>query len=229
MSEPLSILISAQLDTSSKAITNINEQIKLLSTKLQPLDIKLNIDQSLFKDFSSNFQKLSADINKTLNVIGNNTNLDKVTDKFVKGTEGAVQRTKDYTNQLGQSVKEIQLINNETKQLETATTYVTENYKKQRAEVDKLANSIGNLREKSEIRASNDSNKSDLAQNTAINKVIEETNLEKIKTAQEASETAKKLIRDEEQNRLKVTTDTQKSIEQIILGSNETIAPLPSS
>ena len=134
----LSILISALLDTSSKAITNINEQVKLLSTKLKPLDIKLNIDQSIFKDFSSNFQKLSTDINKTLSVIGNSTGLDKVTDKFVKGTEGAVQKTKDYTNQLGQSVKEIQLINKETKQLETATTYVTENYKKQRNEIDKL-------------------------------------------------------------------------------------------
>jgi HAMP domain-containing protein len=228
--DDLSILLIAKLDI-TKSVATINEQVKLLSTKLQSIDLKININQSIFKELSSNFQNLSNDINKTLNVIGYNSNLDKVTDKFVKGTEGAVQKTKDYTNQLGQSVKEIQLINKETKQLETTTTYVTENYKKQRNEIDKLANSIGNLREKSEIRVSNDNNKSDLAQNTAINKVIDDAYIQAekqkqtlIKTQQETSDTARKLTYDEQQNRLKVTTDTQKSIEQTILGSNETIA-----
>ncbi|KOA94029.1 hypothetical protein ADU76_04260 (plasmid) [Clostridium botulinum] len=50
-------------------------------------------------------------------------------------------------------------------------------------------------------------------------------NANKISQAeQQANDIARKLSYQEEQNRLKITTDTQKKIEQVITGSNETIA-----
>jgi len=99
------------------------------------------------------------------------------------------------------------------------------------AEELRLANTMGRMNEQSQARVSSQSNKSDLAQNTAINNASDSAYVQaqrdeqaRLRARQEASDTARRMMADEENQRVATTTNAQRRIEQAISGSNETIA-----
>jgi len=98
------------------------------------------------------------------------------------------------------------------------------------AEELRLANMMGRMNEQSQARVSSQNNRSDLAQNTAINNASDSAYVQaqrdeqsRLRARQEASDTARRMMADEENQRVATTTNAQRRIEQAILGSNETI------
>jgi len=141
MSDNISILIKALLEKSSK------EQILKEITELQnninksPLKIKIDIDNSEFKSFASNIQKLSSSVNDNLKINLDTNNLDEFSQKFVRlpgETYKLTQETKKFKDELGQSIKLINNLDKETGSITKTTQDVTANYKIQRAEIEKI-------------------------------------------------------------------------------------------
>jgi len=207
-----------------KAITKLQEYV---STK----KLHISFDAESIKGLDQISKFISPAISQTNNLNSsfkdlsntvNNLNKESKINFFSGGKLTQTKEIKEMEDALGKLHKVTKTFSegNETHRIVEDTT----NYKKQRDEVDKLANSMANLREKSEIRVKTDANKSDLAKNTSINKNIEKENLDRIKAQQNASDMARKLIVEEETKRLNTTTETQKRIEQAILGSNETVS-----
>lgn len=91
------------------------------------------------------------------------------------------------------------------------------------AEAEKLANAMGNVREKSEQRVKNNNVKDLQKQTDAQNKALEDYHSEKEKKEQVARDLARKLTYEENQEKLKTTTATQDEIERVIRNSNENI------
>ena len=169
----LSILIKALLDPDSTK--NIESQIKNLQTLFDksPLKVKLDVDNAEFKAFSSNLQKLSTELNKSLNINSNTGGLDKYSEKFVMITGQAqkqVEYTKEFTNNLGQSVKEINKLDEEGKEVVKVLTTITDNYEKQRKEQEKLVEAMARGREKAEANRKALDRRVELQQSEAINR-----------------------------------------------------------
>ncbi|NMB96836.1 MAG: phage tail tape measure protein, partial [Clostridiaceae bacterium] len=184
----LSILIKALLDPDSTK--NIESQIKNLQTLFDksPLKVKLDVDNAEFKAFSSNLQKLSTELNKSLNINSNTGGLDKYSEKFVMITGQAqkqVEYTKEFTNNLGQSVKEINKLDEEGKEVVKVLTTITDNFKQQRTEQEKLVEAMAKGREKAEAKRKALDRKAELAQAQAINKAKDEEYQKSLKIAEQ--------------------------------------------
>jgi TP901 family phage tail tape measure protein len=166
-------------------------------------------------------------INLDIGVTDTGKELEKFAQKYkaVAGeSQKLVQETRILTTEYGKQIKTIDQIDEKTGKVSRTTKILTEDYKKQREEVDKLANKIGEFREKSAIKTSSNDRKLELIQNAEINKSLEKDfNDRKIKQ-REISDESRKLTYQDEQQRLRTTTESQKSIERFILNSNETIS-----
>ncbi|MDD4779014.1 MAG: phage tail tape measure protein [Tissierellia bacterium] len=84
-------------------------------------------------------------IEKDLKPIEIKANVDKIVDDFKileNGTKDIQKRTTELTNEYGQQVKEIETLNEKTKQLVKTREIDTTNYKKQREESQKISETI---------------------------------------------------------------------------------------
>ncbi|NFD87601.1 phage tail tape measure protein [Clostridium botulinum] len=177
---------------------------KNLQQQLQSNGIKLNTD---------GFKQISQDLDKV------STKMKQVGDNFVP-----VKNVKEWSNGIGEVVKLTEKIDAKTGQVVSKYKEVSTNVRQVRDEESKLANLMANAREKSNVKQRQEELKTIQKQAQAINKNIElEYKLKQVQNTQ-ANDTARKLAYQEEQNRLKNTTEIQKKIERIITGSNETIA-----
>lgn len=113
MNDKLGILIQALLDPDSTK--NIESQIKNLQALFDksPLRVKLDVDDVEFKNFSNTLQKLSASLNKQINLSEGFGHADKITQKFVAlegSSEKLVEEITEFKNELNQSVTVIDTI-----------------------------------------------------------------------------------------------------------------------
>ena len=228
MADNLGLVIQVNYTASQH---NIDEAIKKLQEHVNTKKLHIAFDTESIKGLDQISKAIAPAISQTNNLntsmhnLGNSVNkLNKESkiDFFSGGKLTQTKEIKEMEDALGKLHKVTKTFSegNETHRIVEDTT----NYKKQREEVDKLTNSMANLREKSEARIKTDANKSDLAQTSAINKTIEKENLDRIKAQQNASDMARRLIVEEENRRIATTTEAQSRIERTILGSNETIS-----
>ena len=245
MSDMIQINIQAVLDGKSKEqiLSSIESIRKEISNS--PFAIKVETDSETLNALAEKIKVLGSEASSPIKLNLDSSGVDKVSEKFKVFTDEAGNevekislKTKEFTNNLGQGVKEVQsfkTIIGETGDFTTAladkTVIYTDKLKVARDEADKLANAIGIANEKSQLRVSDQNNRSDLAQNTAINNAMDNNYAQfqreeqaRVSAHQEASDMARKINVEEENQRVAITTSAQRQIEQAILGSNETIA-----
>jgi len=227
----LSIIISALLAKTTEA--DIQTQLKKIENNLKPLDLKASLTsdiQNTEKQITSSLDKIERKFKAArslgnLNISGNlrvadTSQLDKASQVYTQ-MEGKVaeitKKTNEWTNSTGETVKQIEHFKNGATEAYKKTTEITDNYKK-------LAETMAKVRERGNQTTQIDTIKDLQKQVDASNKVLEEESLNKIQKGKEASVSARKLIYEENQERLKTTTATQSNIEKTILSSNENIA-----
>ncbi len=106
-------------------------------------NINILIRAILEKSTKAQLETELRNIEQKLKPVNLKTNIDKISQQFktlADGTEKLVKTTTDTTNQYGQQVRIIEKIDKNTKKLVTDTRIVTQNYKAQRIEVEKIAN-----------------------------------------------------------------------------------------
>lgn len=212
------------------------EQANKILESLNKEKLKINLDLDIstlknLKQVTTQLETVKKELSQSIKLnIGTQT-INSELDKFVKVTEtvsGSSEKTskeiRSLTDELGRQIKIIDIYDKETEQVEKVIKEVTTDYKKQREEVEKLANKLGELNEKTQIRKNSEYLKEEQKRASVINKNIEQEYRRKEVKEREINDLARKLIYKEEQQRLKTVTETQKKIEKNILGSNETIA-----
>lgn len=230
MSDSLSIIIRALL--SEKTSTDIQTQLKEIESKLKPLNLKASITsdiQTTEKQITSSLDKIEKKFKavkslSNFNISGkmqvlDTSQLDKASQVYTQMENkvgGITKKTNEWTDSLGRTVKEIQYFKDGADKAYKTTTETADNYKK-------LAETMAKVRERGNQTTQNDTAKDLQKRTEASNKFLEQDHINEKKRKQEASDFARKLTREEEQERLKNTTNTQKQIERIINGSNETI------
>jgi len=245
MSDMIQINIQAILTESSQK--KILSDIESIRTKLKekPFEIKIETNSTELNALASKIQSIGSEINKPIKVNVDSSGVDKLTEKFkvfrdISGNdiEKISSKTKEFTNNLGQGVKEVQsfkTVISETGSITTSladkTVIYTDNLKMARNEATKLANAIGIANEKSQLRVATQNKANNLAQNSAINNAMDDNYAQskkaeqaRIKAKQQASDEARRIIVTEENQRIAITTESQKRIERQILGSNESIS-----
>ena len=106
-------------------------------------NINILIRAILEKSTKAQLETELRNIEQKLKPVNLKTNIDKISQQFkilANGTDKLVKTTTDTTNQYGQQVRIIEKIDKNTKKLVTDTRIVTQNYKAQRIEVEKIAN-----------------------------------------------------------------------------------------
>jgi hypothetical protein len=131
--QDLSILIKALLDQKSEE--SIKRQIDALQAYCDSknLHLKLDIDNTQFRQFADNISKITSTMNQVLG---------ETTDKFVEIKNNVGETTKkitESTNAQKQQVQVTENLNKETQEFEVSQTKITSNYKQQRQEQEKLA------------------------------------------------------------------------------------------
>jgi len=244
MSDMIQINIQAILSEVSqkKILTDIEGIQAKINGK--PLTIKIETNSSEINTLTSKIQALNMEASKPMKVNIDSSGLDKFTEKYqnFKNKAGDFSRintqTKEFVNELGQGVKQVETFKTvidkagvATTALKNSTTSYTDNLKIARDEATKLANAIGIAHEKSQLRVANQSGANTLAQNTAINSASDSAYVQaqrdeqsRLRAHQEATDTARRMTVAEENQRVATTTNAQRRIEQAIMGSNETIA-----
>lgn len=200
MSENIGINLQAGLNV-AQSTTSIKQQIQKIQDLLKPLNIKIDNDK-LVKEF------------------------DKVSSSIKIATDGTSKIQKNIINittEEGKLVQITQAYNKEINAMAISQIKVLDNIKAQALAEEKLAIAMGKLNEQSQARAARDDANWNTNQNNAIRAIQAENDL-RTRTQQEASATARRMMVEEENQRLATTTNTQRRIEQAILGSNETIA-----
>lgn len=181
MNDNLSILIKAVLDgDGSKA--GINAQLKTLAANVDKLKIRVTLsDEALqsIQNIVAGTKNLTASTQQTNQALqqqgqqlaSNRVQADKYTEIFVDGKR--VQKITEETLALGKQHKLIQSLSDDQQTVTKEQSIISDNYKKQRDEVEKLANAIGRVREQSEKRRAKDDRSAELAQTKAINAALE--------------------------------------------------------
>ena len=134
----------------SNDVKDIEMQIKQLSGKIKErLELRLKINAEDLKVITKEVEKVQQKVNaviKNQNIKLDTSNIapniDKVTQKYTQmagQSQKLVQETTQYVNQLGQAVKVVDTIDKETQHTVKSTQLITENYKAQRTEAEKLA------------------------------------------------------------------------------------------
>jgi TP901 family phage tail tape measure protein len=115
--------------------------------------INILIRAILEKTTKEQFEKELRKIQDKLPALQIKSGLDKVTKDFkalADGSKDLLKVTTDTTNSLGQQVKTIEKVDKETKELVVDSQKVTDNYKKQRAEAEKIAKEAEKATKKAE-------------------------------------------------------------------------------
>lgn len=113
MSDSLSILIRAILEKSSKS--QLEVELKNIEKNLKPIEVKTNIDSK------------------------NTTGLDKYKETMVRAagqTDHIAKKTKEWTEELGRTVKQTDLLDKKTGDVFRRVTETTTDYKKQQSVLD---------------------------------------------------------------------------------------------
>lgn len=147
MSDRIGIGLRAVLSAEQK---DIEQQIRQLSGQIKErLELKLKINVSDLQLVNNEINRFQKDIEGKLTPIDFKvdtsrmvSDIDKISQKYVEMSGGAkalTQETKEYVNNANQSVKIVEDINAKTEEVAKTTTTVTENYKNQRIEQERVA------------------------------------------------------------------------------------------
>lgn len=249
MNDLIKLLLGAEI--SKESIENIKSQLEEIEKTSSAIKIKIDIDKNMLKDIS--------DLNKRLDeIIKTNTEVDSSNFKDMATDVGLADKalsdfkittTKTFKDADDKVYKHTETV----KQFGEATTKVYEDIEKKKLKTtiidDKteqenakrklknakeelnLINQMADAREKSNLRAIEETKKLEETQAKYSNKAKDDDYKQRLKNEeilqkkkQEASDYARQLAYEEEQERLKVTTDIQARIERMITNSNENIA-----
>lgn len=236
MADLIQIAIKAILDPTSEgtfiaSINNIRSKING-----EPFKIKVETDNTALNTLATKLQEVKNNSNNALKLNVDSSSIDKVVQKFkvfkddtggvTKEIQGLSRETTTFTNNLGQGVKQVETfklgINDAgklTSTLNTKTQEYTNGLKLARTEAEKLANTVRNAYS---AQTFENFNRNIGIGTTSSNSARDSASV--FQAQQQASDTARRLIIEQENQRVAVTTNAQSRIEQMILRSNETIA-----
>lgn len=189
----MNILVLGKLDE-AKTIAQLNTQLGTLKNKIEAISVHLKLDAdairqiqtiltdtksltSAFTQQSSAIKMSSSELDKYVEVFqGLGMNIDKMTAK-----------KREWTDETGRTVKQIQFLDSETGKVVKTIEEVTNNFKQQRLESEKLAkqvlkdqvalaNAMGRGKDQSFNRQRAADRSSELKQADAINRAIEREN-----------------------------------------------------
>jgi len=229
MADLIQIAIKAILDPTSESafIASINN----IRTKINsaPFKIKVETDSSALNVLATKLQEVSANANKAIKLNVDTLGVDKIVQKFtaINGQAAELTRkTTEFSNGLGIGVRQVESFKigldsagqSESKLISKTQEY-TNGLKVARVEAEKLANTVRNAYS---AQTFNNFNSRVGIGTTSSNSARESAGV--FQAQQQASDTARRMIVDQENQRVAVTTNAQRRIEQMVLRSNETIA-----
>lgn len=249
MNDLIKLLLGAEI--SKESIENIKSQLEEIEKTSSAIKIKIDIDKNMLKDIS--------DLNKRLDeIIKTNTKVDSsnfkdmatdvsladkalsdfkiTTTKTFKDADDKVYKHTETVKQFGEATTKVY---EDIEKKKLKTTIIDDKTEQENAkrklknakEELNLINQMADAREKSNLRAIEETKKLEETQAKYSNKAKDDDYKQRLKNEeilqkkkQEASDYARQLAYEEEQERLKVTTDIQARIERMITNSNENIA-----
>lgn len=145
--DKLGLIIQAKLDTSQKAIENINVQIKQLEQKINKLNLKVNIDVQELKNVILEIKNTQSKISKAFQI--DDSNIDKVTQKWVK-VRDEQEKLKEVITQTttatGNQIKIIDKYDEKGQEIQQTISQFTNNLKKQREQQKALVGTFDELK-----------------------------------------------------------------------------------
>lgn len=141
MSDNLSIIIKALL--SSTTAQDLQTQLDIIEKKLKPIQVKVSgqVNQSVNHDLNKIKNDIEKHINPKIKLDIDSKGLDKYKEKYVQAENaaaGITQKTKEWTINAGETVKQIEHLKAGTDDIYKRVTETTINYKKQRDELAKI-------------------------------------------------------------------------------------------
>lgn len=249
MDDLVKLLLGAEI--SKESIENIKSQLKEIEKTSGAIKIKIDIDENMLKDISDLNKRLDAII-KTNTEVDSSNFKDMATDvgladkalsdfkitttKTFKDADDKVYKHTETVKQFGEATTKVY---EDIEKKKLKTTIIDDKTEQENAkrklknakEELNLINQMADAREKSNLRAIEETKKLEETQAKYSNKAKDDDYKQRLKNEeilqkkkQEASDYARQLAYEEEQERLKVTTDIQARIERMITNSNENIA-----
>lgn len=249
MNDLIRLLLEAEI--SKESIENIKSQLEEIEKTSSAIKIKIDIDKNILKDISdlnkrldtiiktntkvdsSNFKSMATDISLADKAL---SDFKITTTKTFKDADDKVYKHTETIKQFGEATTKV-YEDIEKKKLKTTIIddkteqeNVKRKIKNAKEELD-LINKMADAREKSNLHAIESAKKLEETQAKYSNKAKDDDYKQRLKNEeilqkkrQEASDYARQLAYEDEQERLKVTTDIQARIERMITNSNENIA-----
>ncbi len=249
MNDLIKLLLGAEI--SKESIENIKSQLEEIEKTSSAIKIKIDIDKNMLKDISDLNKRLDAII-KTNTEVDSSNFKDMATDvgladkalsdfkitttKTFKDADDKVYKHTETVKQFGEATTKVY---EDIEKKKLKTTIIDDKTEQENAkrklknakEELNLINQMADAREKSNLRAIEETKKLEETQAKYSNKAKDDDYKQRLKNEeilqkkkQEASDYARQLAYEEEQERLKVTTDIQARIERMITNSNENIA-----
>lgn len=249
MNDLIKLLLGAEI--SKESIENIKSQLEEIEKTSSAIKIKIDIDKNILKDISdlnkrldtiiktntkfdsSNFKDMATDISLADKAL---SDFKITTTKTFKDADDKVYKHTETVKQFGEATTKVY---EDIEKKKLKTTIIDDKTEQENAkrklknakEELNLINQMADAREKSNLRAIEETKKLEETQAKYSNKAKDDDYKQRLKNEeilqkkkQEASDYARQLAYEEEQERLKVTTDIQARIERMITNSNENIA-----
>lgn len=249
MNDLIKLLLGAEI--SKESIENIKSQLEEIEKTSSAIKIKIDIDKNMLKDISdlnkrldeiikvntkvdsSNFKDMATDVSLADKAL---SDFKITTTKTFKDADDKVYKHTETVKQFGEATTKVY---EDIEKKKLKTTIIDDKTEQENAkrklknakEELNLINQMADAREKSNLRAIEETKKLEETQAKYSNKAKDDDYKQRLKNEeilqkkkQEASDYARQLAYEEEQERLKVTTDIQARIERMITNSNENIA-----
>lgn len=195
MPNEFNILLGMQLDTSTKTVDEINDQINQLSEKVSKLNIKVTFDSDILKNITQEFKELQKNIDLKFDNLDFTLGLQKASNEIENMAEQYDRLQKSYKIDSEGNSQKYKVVKNITDELDRQVTLTKQLMKN--GEIDFDVKVDDNAKKKRD---------------------------EELKYQQQILDIKRQAIREEEQERISITTNTQKQIDRLITNSNETIA-----
>ncbi len=249
MNDLIRLLLEAEI--SKESIENIKSQLEEIEKTSSAIKIKIDIDKNILKDISdlnkrldtiiktntkldsSNFKSMATDISLADKAL---SDFKITTTKTFKDANDKVYKHAETVKQFGEATTKVY---DDIEKKKLKTTIIDDKTEQENAkrkiknakEELNLINKMADAREKSNLHAIEEAKKLEETQAKYSNKAKDDDYKQQLKNEeilqkkkQEASDYARQLAYEEEQERLKITTDIQNRIERMITDSNENIA-----
>lgn len=141
MAGSFNILLGSKLDNSPQTVSELNKQINTLSSQLTKLNLKINIDSTLFANLTQEFKKLSSSLNLNMSTGELSSKLDKLVHSYKYLEDGSAQLNKittETTNKYGEQIKLVEKLNQTNGQIEKSELTIANNLKQRRKEQEAI-------------------------------------------------------------------------------------------